>query len=81
MTLEGRIARNVGMIVSPRGFAEADELARLGAQAGRHRARIAWRNSGPTASLVLEAIDEYWGGRPPVQRHALRRGAGSRPRA
>jgi peptide/nickel transport system substrate-binding protein len=67
VTLEGRIARNVGMIGSRRGFAEAESWlawARKPVCTGPYRVA----EFRPDRDLVLEAFDEYWGGRPPLRR-------------
>ena len=67
VTLEGRIARNVGMIGSQRGFAEAESwLAWARKPVGTGPYRVA--EFRPDRDLVLEAFDDYWGGRPPLRR-------------
>ena len=67
VTLEGRIARNVGMIGSQRGFAEAESwLAWARKPIGTGPYRVA--EFRPDRDLVLEAFDDYWGGRPPLRR-------------
>nr|WP_246523074.1 ABC transporter substrate-binding protein [Neoroseomonas eburnea] len=70
VTLEGRIAQNVGAVFSRRGFGEAASwLAWARAPVGTGPYRIA--EFRPDAQLVLEAHDEYWGGRPPARRIRL----------
>jgi peptide/nickel transport system substrate-binding protein len=67
VTLEGRISRYGGEIVSRRGFEEAAsylEWARKPITTGPYRV-VEFR---PDNQLVLEAHDEYWGGRPPLRR-------------
>ena len=67
VTLEGRIARNVGMIGSQRGFAEAESwLAWARKPIGTGPYSVA--EFRPDRDLVLEAFDDYWGGRPPLLR-------------
>jgi peptide/nickel transport system substrate-binding protein len=67
VTLEGRIARNVGAIFSRRAFEAAAswlDWAREPVGTGPYRiARFL-----PDRELVLEAFDDYWGGRPPIRR-------------
>jgi peptide/nickel transport system substrate-binding protein len=66
VTLEGRISRNVGIIVSRKAFAEAAswlDWARKPVGTGPYR--IA--EFKPDQSLTLVAHDEYWGGRPPLK--------------
>ena len=67
VTLEGRISRNVGMICSRRGFAEAAswlDWARRPVCTGPYRV-VEFR---PDRDLVLEAFDDHWAGRPPLKR-------------
>jgi peptide/nickel transport system substrate-binding protein len=67
LTLEGRIAQSVGAILSRAAFARADSwLAWARAPIGTGPYRIA--EFRPDTSVVLEAHDEYWGGRPPARR-------------
>jgi len=66
VTLEGRIARNVGVILSRRGFEAAESWlawARNPVGTGPYRV-AAFR---PDTSLTLAAFDDYWGGRPPAR--------------
>lgn len=63
VTLEGRIAQNIGVILSHRGFAEAAswlDWARKPIGTGPYRVG-AYR---PDVSILFESHDEYWGGRP-----------------
>jgi peptide/nickel transport system substrate-binding protein len=67
VTIEGRLTRNTGVILSRRAFAEVAswlDWARRPVGTGPYRI-AAYR---PDAELVLEAFDEYWGGRPPIRR-------------
>jgi peptide/nickel transport system substrate-binding protein len=67
VTLEGRISRNVGMILSRAAFEQAGSwLDWARRPIGTGPFRIA--EFRPDQMLVLEAFDEYWGGRPPVRR-------------
>ena len=75
VTLEGRLSRYGSRDHQPPRLGGGRELARLGAQADRDRS-LQGREFRPDVSLTLEAHDEYWGGRPPLKTHALRRGAG-----
>ena len=66
VTLEGRISRNVGIIVSRKAFAEAGnwlDWARKPVGTGPYG--IA--EFKPDQSLTLVAHDAYWGGRPPLK--------------
>ncbi|GAU84511.1 ABC transporter substrate-binding protein [Bosea sp. BIWAKO-01] len=66
VTLEGRISRNVGIIVSRKAFAEAAswlDWARKPVGTGPYG--IA--EFKPDQSLTLVAHDDYWGGRPPLR--------------
>jgi peptide/nickel transport system substrate-binding protein len=66
VTLEGRIARNVGTILSRRGFAEAESwLAWARRPVGTGPYMIA--EFRPDTALTLVAFDGYWGGRPPAR--------------
>ncbi len=67
VTLEGRISRNVAMVLSRDAFERSAswlEWARRPIGTGPFRVA----EFRPDHSLVLEAFDEYWGGRPPVRR-------------
>jgi peptide/nickel transport system substrate-binding protein len=67
LALEGRISRNVGMIVSRAAFEAAPswlDFARRPVGTGPFRVA----EFRPDQLLVLESFDEYWGGRPPVRR-------------
>jgi peptide/nickel transport system substrate-binding protein len=67
VTLEGRIAQNIGVVLSRRAFAAAESwLAWARRPVGTGPYRVA--EYRPDASLTFEAHDEYWGGRPPVRR-------------
>jgi peptide/nickel transport system substrate-binding protein len=66
VTLEGRISRNVGIIISRKAFSEAAswlDWARKPVGTGPYR--IA--EFRPDVSLTLVAHDDYWGGRPPLR--------------
>ncbi|HKU94218.1 MAG TPA: ABC transporter substrate-binding protein [Vineibacter sp.] len=66
VTLEGRIGRFGSEIVSRRSLLEApDWLTWARRPVGTGPYRIA--EFKPDTHLVLEAFDEYWGGRPPVK--------------
>ena len=66
VTLEGRIAQNIGVILSHRGFAEAESwLAWARRPIGTGPYRIA--EYRPDVSLTFESHDDYWGGRPPAR--------------
>lgn len=67
VTLEGRISRNVGMILSRAAFEQtASWLDWARRPIGTGPFRVA--EFRPDQMLVLEAFDDYWGGRPPVRR-------------
>jgi peptide/nickel transport system substrate-binding protein len=67
VTIEGRIAQNIGVVLSRRAFAAAESwLAWARRPVGTGPYRVA--EYRPDASLTFEAHDEYWGGRPPVRR-------------
>ena len=67
VTLEGRISRNVGMILSRDAFeASGSWLEWARRPVGTGPFRVA--EFRPDQLLVLEAFDDYWGGRPPVRR-------------
>lgn len=66
VTLEGRISRNVGIIVSRKAFAEAAswlDWARKPVGTGPYKIG----EFKPDQSLTLLAHDDYWGGRPPLK--------------
>jgi peptide/nickel transport system substrate-binding protein len=66
LTLEGRLVRNTAAIVSQRAFAEAPswlEWARRPVGTGPYKIR----QYRPDNDLVLDAFDDYWGGRPPLR--------------
>lgn len=66
VTLEGRLARGGSEIISRRGFEEAKtwlDWARKPVGTGPYKVR----EFRPDQLLVLDAHDEYWGGRPPVK--------------
>lgn len=66
VTLEGRLTRNTGVILSQRAFAEAPSwLAWAHKPVGTGPYRVV--NYRPDQDLVLEAHDDYWGGRPPLK--------------
>jgi peptide/nickel transport system substrate-binding protein len=66
VTLEGGIARNVGVILSQRGFAEAESwLAWARRPIGTGPYMVA--EFRPDQLLRLVAFDDYWGGRPPAR--------------
>ena len=67
VTLEGRLTRTTGAIFSRAAFAAAPtwlEWARKPIGTGPYRVA----SFRPGQDLVLEAHDEYWGGRPPIRR-------------
>jgi peptide/nickel transport system substrate-binding protein len=67
LALEGRISRNTGMILSRAAFEAAGswlDWARRPIGTGPYRVA----EFRPDQLLVLEAFDEYWGGRPPLRR-------------
>lgn len=67
VTLEGRIARYGSDIMSRKGWEEAAsylEWARRPITTGPYKV-VEFR---PDVSLIYEAHDEYWGGRPPIRR-------------
>jgi peptide/nickel transport system substrate-binding protein len=67
VTLEGRLARYGSDIISRRGFEEAPtwlDWARKPITTGPYKV-VEFR---PDTMLVLDAHDEYWGGRPPIRR-------------
>src|SRR5262245_41326828 len=66
VTLEGRIQRYGSEIVSKRAFLAAESwLAFVRAPVGTGPYKV--REFRPDFHLVLEAHDDYWGGRPPLK--------------
>lgn len=66
VTLEARLTRNTGVIISQQGFAEAAswlDWARKPVGTGPYKVR-AYRQD---QDLILDAHDDYWGGRPPLK--------------
>ncbi len=66
VTLEGRIAANGSEINSRRGYDETDSwlaYARKPVGTGPYKVR----EFRPDTMLILDAHDEYWGGRPPIR--------------
>ncbi|TMJ32067.1 MAG: ABC transporter substrate-binding protein [Alphaproteobacteria bacterium] len=66
VTLEGRIGGPASEIISKRGFMETKtwiEWARKPIATGPYKVR----EFKPDESLILDAHDEYWGGRPPIK--------------
>jgi peptide/nickel transport system substrate-binding protein len=66
VTLEGRIAGAASEIISRRGFMEARnwiEWSRKPVATGPYKVR----EFRPDESLLLDAHDDYWGGRPPIK--------------
>jgi peptide/nickel transport system substrate-binding protein len=66
VTMEGRIASGASEIISKRGFIEAKtwiEWARKPIATGPYKVR----EFKPDESLILDAHDDYWGGRPPIK--------------
>jgi peptide/nickel transport system substrate-binding protein len=66
VTLEGRIASGGSEIVSRRGFMEAKtwiDWARKPIATGPYKVR----EFKPDESLILDAHDDYWGGKPPIK--------------
>jgi peptide/nickel transport system substrate-binding protein len=67
VTLEGRLARYGSEVISRRAFSEAEtwfDWARKPVTTGPYKV-VDFR---PDQMLVLEAHDDYWGGRPPLKR-------------
>jgi peptide/nickel transport system substrate-binding protein len=67
VTLEGRISRYGSQIISKRGFLEAAtwfDWSRKPILTGPYKV-VEFRAD---QALILEAHDEYWGGRPPIKR-------------
>lgn len=66
VTLEGRLARLGAQIINRRAFEESKTwLDHARRPIGTGPYRIA--EFKPDVSLVLEAFDDYWGGRPPIR--------------
>ena len=66
VTMEGRIASGGSEIISKRGFMEAKtwvEWARKPIATGPYKIR----EFKPDEVLILDAHDDYWGGRPPIK--------------
>ena len=66
VTLEGRIGGPASEIISKRGFMEAKtwiDWARKPIATGPYKVR----EFKPDESLILDAHDDYWGGRPPIK--------------
>jgi peptide/nickel transport system substrate-binding protein len=66
VTLEGRLAGPASEIISRRGFMEARnwiEWSRKPVATGPYKVR----EFRPDETLLLDAHDDYWGGRPPVK--------------
>jgi peptide/nickel transport system substrate-binding protein len=66
VTLEGRIGGPASEIINKRGFMEAKtwvEWARKPIATGPYKVR----EFKPDESLILDAHDDYWGGRPPIK--------------
>lgn len=67
VTIEGRLAQNVGAVMSRTAFEAAPNwLAWARRPVGTGPYRVA--EFRPDQLLVLESHDDYWGGRPPVRR-------------
>ncbi|MBC7635575.1 MAG: ABC transporter substrate-binding protein [Acetobacteraceae bacterium] len=66
VTLEGRMSASGAGVVSGRAFADAaswNEYARKPIGSGPYKVR----SFAADSTLILDAHDEYWGGRPPVK--------------
>jgi peptide/nickel transport system substrate-binding protein len=66
VALEGRIGGPASEIISKRGFMEAKtwiEWARKPIATGPYKVR----EFKPDESLILDAHDDYWGGKPPIK--------------
>ncbi|HWK44651.1 MAG TPA: ABC transporter substrate-binding protein [Stellaceae bacterium] len=66
VTLEGRLLRSGSEIISQRGYMEAAsyvDWARKPVATGPYKVR----EYQPDQMLILDAHDEYWGGRPPIK--------------
>ncbi|MFT8242550.1 ABC transporter substrate-binding protein [Roseomonas sp. BN140053] len=67
ITVEGRLAQNVGTVMSRAAFAASENwLAWARRPVGTGPYRIA--EYRPDNSVTFEAHDDYWGGRPPARR-------------
>lgn len=67
VTIEGRLAQNIGVVMSREAFSTADNwLAWARRPVGTGPYRIA--EYRPDSSVTFEAHDAYWGGRPPARR-------------
>ena len=67
VTLEGRLAQNIGVVLSQDAWGRSAnwmDWARRPIGTGPYRVA----EYRPDHSLVLEAHDDYWGGRPPAKR-------------
>jgi peptide/nickel transport system substrate-binding protein len=66
VTLEGRLASTGTEVTSARGYAEAaDWLAFARRPIGTGPYKV--RSFQPDSMLILDAHDDYWGGRPPIR--------------
>src|SRR3546814_20609452 len=68
--MEGRIARYGSEIISRRGYEEAKtwiDWARAPVTTGPYKVR----SFSPDQELILDAHEDYWGGRPPLKRVRL----------
>lgn len=66
ITLEGKLSHRVACVVSARAFREAENWtswARKPVGTGPYRIR----EFKPDTHLIVDAFDEYWGGRPPIK--------------
>ena len=66
VTLEGRLAAGASEIISRRGFVEAKswlDWSRKPVATGPYKVR----EFRPDEMLILDAHDDYWGGRPPIK--------------
>ena len=66
VTIEGRVSSTGAEIISQRGFNEAAswlEYSRKPIGTGPYKVR----SLTPDSMLILDAHDEYWGGRPPIK--------------
>src|SRR3546814_419589 len=66
VTMEGRIARYGSEIISRRGYEEAKtwiDWARAPVTTGPYKVR----SFSPDQELILDAHEDYWGGRPPLK--------------
>ncbi len=67
VTIEGRLAQNVGVVLSRAAFEAAENwLAWARAPVGTGPYRVV--EFRPDTALTFEAHDDYWGGRPPARR-------------